>query len=212
MRGEQRSQTRVSPGQRFQFREKFAISQKVLPAWARPGTTWDERREGKWTQRRLWGDQCGSFHISISYLHSILMSDTISVFRWLAAWWPKDWHCVQCDILTSRFERHPSVHRLFLKMQGQRNQSTQNYKLGTLYAPMDLLLYSHTDHKDIWNLNVLTLNVSINKSSVLLYSHTDHKDIWHLYVLTSNVSINYSSVLLDSHTDHKEIYNPKEAY
>ena len=37
MRGEQRSQTRVSPGQRFQFREKFAISQKVLPAWASLG-------------------------------------------------------------------------------------------------------------------------------------------------------------------------------
>ena len=69
-----------------------------------------------------------------------------------------------------------------------------------------MMLYSHTDHKDIWLLDVLTSYVSINYSSELLYSHTDHKGIWHLHVLTSNVSINYLFLLLYSHTDHKGIW------
>ena len=73
------------PGQhRFQFLEKFAISQKVSPPAQPSWTTWDER-EGKWTQ--CGGcDHCVS---CVSYLHYVLMNDIrVICVPVAAAWWP----------------------------------------------------------------------------------------------------------------------------
>ena len=73
------------PGQhRFQFLEKFAISQKVSPPAQPSWTTWDER-EGKWTQ--CGGcDHCVAF---VSYLHYVLMNDIrVICVPVAAAWWP----------------------------------------------------------------------------------------------------------------------------
>ena len=98
-----------------QFRKKFSPPD---------GPAWDHLRcEKRGKVNTMEAVRRSVWVISISYLHSILMNDTISLFRWLAAWWSEEWHCVQFDTLTTqlRFERHLSAHKLFRKIRGKWN-------------------------------------------------------------------------------------------